>query len=89
VSKREFTGTIMDNGRSLGARPGSKGGELLARSSQTDREKVTAVRARQRAIGRELRRMYDDVVQEPVPDDFLDLLHKIDEAAEKKGKQTT
>jgi len=61
----------------------------LARSSQTDREKVTAVRARQRAIGRELRRMYDDVVQEPVPDDFLDLLRKIDEAAEKKGKQTT
>lgn len=47
--------------------------------------KSRAVRARQRAIGRELRRMYDGVVNEPVPDDFLDLLRRIDEAdAEKK-----
>jgi hypothetical protein len=45
-------------------------------------EKARAVRARQRAIGRELRRMYDDVAQEAVPDDFLDLLRQIDEAAD-------
>jgi len=38
------------------------------------------MKARQRAIGRELRRAYDNVAQEPVPDDFLDLLRKIDEA---------
>jgi len=43
-------------------------------------EKARAIRARQRAIGRELRRMYDDVAQEPVPDDFLDLLRQIDQA---------
>jgi hypothetical protein len=43
-----------------------------------DREKTIATRARQRAIGRELRRIYDEVVQEPVPDDFLELLKKID-----------
>ena len=43
-------------------------------------EKARAIRARQRAIGRELRRMYDDVAQEPVPDDFMDLLRQIDEA---------
>jgi hypothetical protein len=42
-------------------------------------EKARAIRARQRAIGRELRRMYDDVAQEPVPDDFMDLLRQIDE----------
>ena len=53
-------------------------------------EKARAIRARQRAIGRELRRMYDDVAQEPVPEDFLDLLRQIDEsdergAAEEKG----
>ena len=47
-------------------------------------EKARAIRARQRAIGRELRRMYDDVAQEPVPDDFMDLLKQIDEAAEGK-----
>ena len=35
------------------------------------------------AIGRELRRMYDDVAQEPVPDDFMDLLRQIDESDER------
>jgi len=47
-------------------------------------EKARAIRARQRAIGRELRRMYDDVAQEAVPDDFMDLLQRIDLAAEGK-----
>ena len=47
-------------------------------------EKSRAIRARQRAIGRELRRMYDDVAQENIPDDFLDLFKKIDQAAEAK-----
>ena len=48
-------------------------------------EKARAIRARQSAIGRELRRMYDDVAQEPVPDDFMDLLRQIDESADDKG----
>jgi hypothetical protein len=48
-------------------------------------EKARAIRARQRAIGRELRRLYDDVAQEPVPDDFMDLLRQIDDADENKG----
>jgi hypothetical protein len=53
-------------------------------------EKSRAIRARQRAIGRELRRMYDDVAQEAVPDDFLDLLRKIDDAEEQKsGKKAS
>jgi len=51
---------------------------------QRDKEKAVAVRARQRVIGRELRRMYDDVVQEPVPDDFLLLLKQIDDGKDKK-----
>ena len=78
----------MDNGHSWGAQP-PKGGLVDLAIGQSDRDRVTAIRARQRAIGRELRRMYDEVVQENVPDDFLDLLHKIDEAAGKKGKETT
>lgn len=52
-------------------------------------EKARAIRARQRAIGRELRRMYDDVAQEPVPDDFMDLLRQIDEAGDKTGKKVS
>lgn len=47
-------------------------------------EKPHAIRARQRAIGRELRRMYDTVAQEPIPEDFLDLLRQIDEAGHGK-----
>lgn len=61
-----------------------EGGKLDVKKEQPDKEKTVAVRARQRAIGRELRRMYDDVVQEPVPDDFLELLRKIDMV---KGKR--
>ena len=53
-------------------------------------EKARAIRARQRAIGRELRRMYDDVAQEAVPDDFLDLLRRIDDAEDARtGKKVS
>ena len=34
-----------------------------------------------------LRRLYDDVASEPVPDEFMNLLKKIDEAREKKAGQ--
>ena len=61
-----------------------EGGNLDVKKEQPDREKTIAARARQRAIGRELRRMYDEVVQEPVPEDFVDLLRKIDETRSKK-----
>ena len=55
-----------------------EGGNLDVKKELPDREKTIAARARQRAIGRELRRIYDEVVQEPVPNDFLELLRKID-----------
>lgn len=35
-------------------------------------------RLRQQAIGVKLRQMFDDVVNEPVPDEFLDILRKAD-----------
>ena len=50
----------------------------LSKDQNPNREKARAIRARQRVIGRELRRMFDAVAQEPVPDDFLDLLRKMD-----------
>lgn len=37
------------------------------------------------AIGRRLRDMYDDVVNEPVPDEFLTLLAQLDEKPEDGG----
>jgi hypothetical protein len=53
--------------------------EKLTKDDEKDHDKTRAVRARQRVIGRELRRIYDGVVNEPVPDEFLDLLRQIDE----------
>lgn len=58
-------------------------------SDEKSSENARSVRARQRAIGRELRRMYDTVVQEPVPREFLDLLQQIDEAGEQGGKKVS
>jgi anti-sigma factor NepR-like protein len=55
-----------------------RGVSIVKREQKPDRERARAIRARQRAIGRELRRIYDDVAQEPVPGDFLDLLQEID-----------
>lgn len=52
----------------------------FVKNDQNDRDKNRTIRTRQRAIGRELRRMYDDVAKEAVPDDFLDLLKKIDDS---------
>ena len=48
-------------------------------SVMPDKDQLQTARERQRAIGRELRRMYNDIVSEPVPEDFYDLLRKIDE----------
>jgi hypothetical protein len=39
---------------------------------------VDEARLRQQAIGVKLRQMFDDVVSEPVPDEFLDILRRAD-----------
>ena len=48
-----------------------------------ERRKGTApldeARLRQRAIGVKLRQMFDEVVNEPVPDEFLDILRGADD----------
>lgn len=61
--------------------------DSVTKEQKSDLEKGRLIRARQRAIGRELRRMYDNVAKEPVPDDFLDLLRKIDEMETEEGKK--
>lgn len=42
-------------------------------------ENVEEARLRQQAIGVKLRQMFDDVVNEPVPDEFLDILRQADQ----------
>jgi len=41
-------------------------------------EGLDEARLRQRAIGVKLRQMFDEVVNEPVPDEFLDILRRAD-----------
>lgn len=45
------------------------------------------VRLRQQAIGVKLRHMFDEVVNEPVPDEFLEILRRADQAASIKEGQ--
>jgi hypothetical protein len=45
---------------------------------------VDEARLRQQAIGVKLRQMFDEVVSEPVPSEFLDILRRVDDAPEGK-----
>lgn len=71
-------------------KPGLRRGQALARADMMieqnpmeQRRKGSApldeTRLRQRAIGVKLRQMFDEVVNEPVPDEFLDILRKADD----------
>jgi len=42
-------------------------------------------RLRQQAIGVKLRQMFDEIVNEPVPDEFLRILRQADEDSEPKS----
>jgi hypothetical protein len=46
-------------------------------------------RLNQQAIGSRLREMFDEVVNEPVPDEFLDLLRLADERLPAKSADKT
>jgi Anti-sigma factor NepR len=61
--------------------------DSVTKDQKTDLEKARLIRARQRAIGRELRRMFDSVAKEPVPDDFLELLRRVDESGIEGGNK--
>lgn len=45
------------------------------------------VQLRQQAIGIKLRHMFDEVLNEPIPDEFLDILRRADEASSTKEEQ--
>jgi hypothetical protein len=56
--------------------------------SPTRRRGDTALdeaRLRQQAIGVKLRQIFDDVVNEPVPDEFLDILRRADSSGKGEG----
>lgn len=72
-----------DDDQSRGQAPRKRSAEDMIEHTPTeDRRKVSAAldeaRLRQQAIGARLRQMFDEVVNEPVPDEFLDILRKAD-----------
>jgi hypothetical protein len=47
---------------------------------------VEEARLRQQAIGVKLRHMFDEVVNEPVPEEFLNILRRADQTRNKDGQ---
>lgn len=60
----------------------SKSGPPIEGSRSEDLEEA---RLRQQAIGVKLRHIFDEVVNEPVPDEFLDILRRADSRSTDKG----
>ena len=52
----------------------------MTRTFHNTNDDMTSRRSRQKRLGDQLKRMYDDVVQEAVPDDFMKLLEDADKA---------
>lgn len=49
------------------------------RETKPEEASLDEARLRQQAIGVKLRQMFDEIVNESVPQDFLDILRKADE----------
>ena len=56
----------------------------MNKEAKPDEDTDRSRKVRQRRIGDQLRRLYDDVTTEPVPDEFLNLLEKADKSTSKK-----
>lgn len=52
---------------------------------RTSSPSLDEARLRQQAIGVKLRQMFDDVVNEPVPDEFLEILRRADDKTPGQG----
>lgn len=65
---------MIDHSHEPRKRPETSGDDVLGEA-----------RLRQQAIGVKLRQMFDQVVSEPVPDEFLDILRRADESGGKGG----
>ena len=63
--------------------------EMIEQRPTTERRRASAAldeaRLRQQAIGVRLRQMFDEVVNEDVPDEFLEILRRADERGSEKG----
>ena len=75
-----------ERGRTL-REQGAEG--MIEQRPTSERRKASAAldeaRLRQQAIGVRLRQMFDEVVNEEVPAEFLDILRRADERGSEKG----
>ena len=51
------------------------------KAKRANQPMLDEARLRQQAIGQKLRQMFDEVVNEPVPEDFLEILRRADDRA--------
>lgn len=59
--------------------------ERSPRHSKPPAPALDEARLRQQAIGVKLRQLFDEVVSEPVPDEFLEILRRADSKLEDRG----
>lgn len=59
--------------------PGPQSSPDTKKRKPAPRGNATELRERQSVIGHELRRMFEEVVNEPVPSEMLDLLRQIEQ----------
>lgn len=53
--------------------------QLLSRTDKAEDLDLDEARLRQQAIGVKLRHLFDEVVNEPIPDEFLAILKRADQ----------
>ncbi len=56
-----------------------------SKTLRVEKETLRKARSRLQSIGTELRRMWVDIVQEPIPDEMQELLRKLDEVERKRS----
>ena len=82
---------LNGDGKSLRGRPTRKrsADSMIEHRPSEDRRRASAAldeaRLRQQAIGVRLRQMFDEVVNEEVPDEFLEILRRADSRTSEKG----
>ncbi|MEG1453685.1 anti-sigma T factor NepR [Brevundimonas sp.] len=59
--------------------------QRVQNTSDIDDVDLDEARLRQQAIGVKLRHLFDEIVNEPVPDEFLSILRRADQRENKGG----
>ena len=80
----------VKDARKRGRSPRERGAERMnenmpAPDPRRSSPALDEARLRQQAIGVRLRQMFDEVVNEPVPDEFLDILRKAEDRSTEQG----